>query len=263
MDLGRASRKTLTGRLLRAPLRLIPSRAAVPILQGRFRGMSWIAGSFFPGCWLGTYEYRKRLFFEASVPPGSIVFDIGAHVGYFTLLSSALVGRTGRVYAFEPLPRNLRYLREHLRLNGLTNVEVIAAAVSAAAGTASFDQGPPSARGSFARIATLGPLRGPAGPAGEGGPITVRTISLDEEVALGRLPLPNVMKIDVERGESLVLSGARTLLATANPTIVLSTHGPDVHAYCTALLASLRYSIRPLPGERVQNVHELIATKSE
>lgn len=257
MHMGAIPARTLPGRLLRLPLRLVPPNAVVPILQGRFRGMRWVVGSSFPGCWLGSYEYPKRVLFERTLTPGSVVFDIGAHVGYFTLLSSVLVGPRGRVYAFEPLPRNLRYLHGHLRLNGLTNVVVIEAAVADMPGSALLDQGPKEARGTFARLTTVGPLRGSL--AGSGGPITIRTIALDEEVSQGRLPPPDYLKIDVERGEMLVLSGARTLLREAHPTIVLSTHGPDVHEQCCAFLRSLGYELMPLGGEDVRKVYEIVA----
>ena len=105
------------GRVLRFPLRLLPPETIVPILQGRLRGKRWIVGSGNHGCWLGSYEYEKRRAFEQTISAGNIVFDVGAHVGFYTLLASTLVGPTGRVVAFEPAPRNLRYLKEHLRLN--------------------------------------------------------------------------------------------------------------------------------------------------
>ena len=59
-----------------------------------------------------------------------VVFDIGANTGFYTLLASVLVGPQGRVFAFEPVPLNLRYLNEHLRLNNIKNVSVIDAAVA-------------------------------------------------------------------------------------------------------------------------------------
>ena len=80
------------GRLLRFPLRLIPDRAVIPVLQGRMRGKRWIAGSSDHGCWLGSYEYAIRRVFEETITHGSIVYDVGAHVGYYTLLASELVG---------------------------------------------------------------------------------------------------------------------------------------------------------------------------
>lgn len=105
--------------------KIIPKQAIVPILQGKLRGKRWIVCSYGPSCWLGIYEYEKRVLFEKLVKRGDIVFDIGAHVGFYTLLASELVGKNGKVLAFEPLPRNLSYLKRHLKLNNCQNVEIL------------------------------------------------------------------------------------------------------------------------------------------
>ncbi len=120
------------------PLRLVPSSAVLPILQGRLRGKRWIVGSHTHGCWLGSYEFLKQKRFAQTVRDGMVVYDIGAHVGFYTLLAAECVGAKGEVVAFEPLPRNLRLLRQHLALNGYANVSVIEAAVADASGTATF-----------------------------------------------------------------------------------------------------------------------------
>jgi hypothetical protein len=141
------SSRSRMGKLLRLPLRLLPSNAVLPILQGRLKGKKWIVGSSVHGCWLGSYEFDKQRLFEQTVTRGSVVFDIGAHVGFYTLLSSVLVGTVGKVFAFEPVPRNLHYLYEHLRFNDATNVTVTEAAVADACGTTLFDESANSATG--------------------------------------------------------------------------------------------------------------------
>lgn len=108
------SNQGFVGRMIRWPLRLIPAEAQLPILQGVLRGKRWIAGSSTHGCWAGSYEYEKQLLFTQTITKGNVVFDIGAHVGFYTLLSSVLVQDQGRVFAFEPLPRNVIYLSEHV-----------------------------------------------------------------------------------------------------------------------------------------------------
>jgi hypothetical protein len=117
------SRSTL-GWLIRVPLRLVPDTAVVPILSDPLRGMRWIAGSAPHGGWVGTLEREKLRSFVTRLRSGMTVWDIGANVGLYTLLSARVAGPTGRVYAFEPIPRNLRFLRRQIALNGLTNVEV-------------------------------------------------------------------------------------------------------------------------------------------
>lgn len=108
MNISAVPHDSLVGRLLRWPLRFIPPELVVPILQGKLKGRKWVVGSSKHGCWLGSYEYHKRRLFEQLIRPGDTVFDIGAHVGFYTLLASILTGPAGRVFAFEPLPRNLR-----------------------------------------------------------------------------------------------------------------------------------------------------------
>jgi len=135
------SDKTAFGKALRFPLRILPQDARVVILQGKLKGYRWISGSSNHGCWLGSYECGKRKAFERVVERGTVVFDIGAHVGFYTLLAAALVGPQGTVIAFEPLPRNLRYLRSHIALNRVANVSVVEAAVADTGGTACFEEG--------------------------------------------------------------------------------------------------------------------------
>jgi FkbM family methyltransferase len=229
--------------VLRLPLRLIPQDTVLPILQGKLRGLKWIAGSSNHGCWLGSYEYHKRQALEKMVAKGSVVLDIGANAGFYTLLASVLVGRQGRVFAFEPVPRNLRYLKEHLRINGIANVSVIEAAVADCAGIAHFDAGPNPSMGHLAADGCL----------------TVRTVSLDEMVGSGELLPPDCMKIDVEGAEASVLLGAKSLLAALHPTIFLATHGKEQHSTCCELLRSLGYSLEPISGPALDQTDEVLA----
>lgn len=90
---------------------------------------------------------RSRGGVAQSIQPGDVVFDVGAHVGYYTLLAAIHTGPKGKVYAFEPVPRNLAFLRKHLALNRIGNAEVVEAAVSSAAGLVRFDEMPSSSMG--------------------------------------------------------------------------------------------------------------------
>lgn len=136
MNLSAISYQSFVGKILRLPLEIIPREAQVPILQGKLSGKKWVVGSSTHGCWVGSYEYEKRLAFEKIVSENSVVFDIGAHVGFYTLLASVLVKEKGQVFAFEPSIRNSLYLKEHLRINHIANVKVIQAAVAAHDGSA-------------------------------------------------------------------------------------------------------------------------------
>ena len=172
MNLSGISNHGILGRTLRLPLRLVPPTAVMPILQGRLRGKRWIVGSSTHGCWLGSYEYQKRRLFERTVKPGQVVYDVGANAGFYTILASVLVGPAGKVVAFEPVLRNLDYLRRHIELNRLTNVTVVPDAVSDGDGQGCFREGPDPSVGSLA----------------QDGALRVRTVSLDRLIEEGRIP---------------------------------------------------------------------------
>jgi FkbM family methyltransferase len=94
-------------------------------------------------------------------------------------LASELVGPRGKVFAFEPLPRNIYYLKEHLRLNQCDNVEVIEAAVAEDNGFTYFEEVP---KGYTSHISRNGCLN-------------VREIGLDKLVLNNKLPPPDYMKM--------------------------------------------------------------------
>ena len=89
------SNKSLTGRLLRIPLKLLPADSTVRIRRGPAKGLRWIVGSATHGCWLGTYELDKQRVLERFVKHGMTVYDIGAQAGFYALVFSRLVGEAG------------------------------------------------------------------------------------------------------------------------------------------------------------------------
>ncbi len=119
MNLSGISNESLMGRALRSPFRLIPASTAMPILQGPLRGRRWIVGSATHGCWLGSYEFETQRAFAGLVRAGDVVYDLGANVGFYSLLAARLAGDDGIVYSFEPLARNLDFLRKHVGINAL------------------------------------------------------------------------------------------------------------------------------------------------
>ena len=220
--------------ILRLPLRLIPSDQVLPVLSGSLRGRRWIAGSGVHACWLGTYEADKQRLFNRLVQPGMVVYDAGAHVGFYTLLAAQGAGTTGRVVAIEPSPRNQAFLQRHIALNGYRErVTVIAAAVAEQPGTLYF-----AAAGQHA-------YQGHLSTQGE---LAVEAITLDALVASGQVPPPDVIKMDVEGAELGALRGASAVLRQAQPVLLLATHSPELHQACCALLAEAGYTARTLPG---------------
>ena len=238
------SGRTALGRLLRLPFRLIPTGMVVPVLQGKLRGSRWIVGSSNHGCWLGSYEFEKQQLFVEVVRPDDVVFDVGAHVGFYALLASELVVPNGEVCAFEPDPRNLSYLRRHVRLNHCGNVRIFAMAVGRKKSVSSFEEGRDSSQGHLSM---------------NGGSLFVPVVSLDDLLADGKIPVPDCIKIDVEGAELEVLKGARFLLQSDHPSIFLATHGRQLHERCCEFLVELGYSLRPVKGKNVDTTDEILA----
>ena len=84
----------------------------------------------------GQFTPQETAAFQREVHEGGTVVDVGANIGYFTLLFARLVGPHGRVFAFEPEPTNFDLLRMNVELNGYSNVTLIPKAVSGISGTA-------------------------------------------------------------------------------------------------------------------------------
>lgn len=244
MNFSGISSGSVVGRLLRAPLSLVPSEARMRVLQGPLRGSTWIAGAHTHGCWLGSYEFEKQELFSSQVPGGGVVYDVGANAGFYSLLASKLVGPSGHVIAFEPQPRNLRYLRAHVRLNRLDNVTVLDLAVGDRPGTAKFNSAIGSATGSI----------------DERGDIEVRVSSLDALEASAVIPPPSLIKMDIEGGELAALNGAQRILAAYHPLLLLATHGTKVHEACIELLQGIGYELTAVAGSSIYNTDELLAT---
>ena len=77
-----------------------------------------------------NYEPIETRLVKERIKKGDRVLDIGANIGYFTLIFADLVGPEGKVYAFEPDPANLALLKKNLEINGFDNVVVVPLAVS-------------------------------------------------------------------------------------------------------------------------------------
>lgn len=246
MDFEHISYKSPLGAILRLPLKLVPKSNPMPILSGHLRGQKWIVAAGRHGCWLGTYEQENQTHLARLLKPGDTLFDIGSHAGYFTLLGAKLVGAQGQVVAFEPLPRNLDYLRQHLTLNQITTVQVMAMALSDHEGTAQF----------------INNQTGYQGGLSDRGNLEVPLHSLDHLIAAGEIPIPQVIKMDVEGHEKFVLLGAERLFTSHHPILFLSIHGRPVFSQCCELLRGWGYDIEvlaePVNGQLPKNL-DLIA----
>jgi FkbM family methyltransferase len=242
MNFQALSSETLLGKIARLPLSLVPRGTVVRILRGTLRGKRWIVGSAIHRCWLGFYEYEKQRLISREVRPNSVFWDIGANVGFYSLLASKLV-RSGKVFAFEPVPRNLEYLRKHVVLNRVTNVEVLPIAVSDKDGISSFR---------VEQTGLMGHLSGE-------GNTTVSTAALDTLVEEGKVLPPDYVKMDIEGAELLALRGASRTFQRFRPVLFLATHGREVEAECRRLLELWGYDCRNIGSKSNSELGEIIA----
>jgi len=230
------------------PLALVPRERPLRVVRGPLAGARWIPGSGPHGYWLGRAELAEVALLMSIVRPGHTVFDVGANVGYYTLLAARRVGPTGRVVAFEPLPANLQYLQRHLALNDCETVRLIPAAVADAPGDAMFAPRRSSSEGALSSVGT----------------VRVAVVTLDQIVAEDPTLRPDLIKIDVEGAEALVLQGATRLLSSARPQLLLSTHTTAARLECCRILGDHHYTVRPMFGSgTVETSSELYAAPVE
>jgi FkbM family methyltransferase len=159
----------------------------------------------------GVYEYVYASAFIGQITPGSFVIDAGANIGEYTLLAAYSTGPRGRVLAVEPnVALHPRLLRT-LEINGISNVQVLAAALgsSETRGTLTV---PPGA-------AALGTLRATTGTGEEGTALAVSIRRLDDVLTNEDRRRLSVVKADVEGWELEVFRGAHETLVDAKPVI--------------------------------------------
>jgi FkbM family methyltransferase len=174
----------------------------------------------FPARWSRYYEQNYEpdtfSFLREHCHSGQTVFDVGAHIGLFSVVMAKLVGPTGQVYSFEPTPFTNSVLRETVRLNNVQSVvEVRAEAMSRTSGSATFyDTGD---QGSNANSLV------PSQRTQEG--YSVPTVALDDFVGQRGLRM-NCLKIDVEGAELEVLLGGQKTIPAFRPPTSLGLHPP-------------------------------------
>lgn len=173
----------------------------------------------------GTYEPYMQDAFRKYVNPGNTVFDIGAHAGFHSVFCGLLVGATGRVLAFEPNPISRHSLEEQIRLNRTLRIEAVPYALSDTVGLAEFD----ATQGSQSRISPAGKYKVP-----------MRTI---DSLVPVELPIPNVIKIDVEGEEEKVLRGSLKTLSKFRPIVLCDYNDDKTLSTLAAVLRPLEYEV--------------------
>ncbi len=216
------------------------ARGSVGVVGGLALGLRFPARALPPGhahtrqLLRGELEVPVQEALRRSLPEGGVLWDVGANVGFFSLLGARLVGSAGHVVAWEPVPEVAALAREAALRSGL-GVEVRAEAVGAAAGR---EQLLVATDASWSHLASRG-------HAEDTRSVEVAVTTLDAELAAGTRA-PDVIKLDVEGSEGDVLRGARELLSTRAPTLVIELH--DTAAEVCDLLEATGYAAERLDG---------------
>lgn len=198
--------------------RLAPGRPLVVSIDGSRVLLDLTERYNFNLFFKGTRTIEELGAFHAAIRPGMTVLDIGANIGIFTLAAARLVGPAGRVVAFEPHPRNFRFLAANVALNGFTNVILEQAAVAE-------DDRPLELQLFGTDNLSLSPA---ASGHGSTGTLRVSCLALDRYLVERRIEDVGVIKLDVEGAEMAALRGMARLLENRwKPTLVVEVH-PDL-----------------------------------
>jgi len=193
------------------------------VAQGFINSLAFIKGLWFPPQWgwapkmkfmFGLYEPGTTALCKEIVKPGMYVMDVGAHIGYYTLLFSKLVGSDGRVYAFEPHPQIFEMLRYNTR--NRKNVVLLRKAVSNKMGEREFffSKKTTGSHSFYTTEFTTGSCR-------------VETVYLDEFFRAEGIKRCDLIKIDVEGAEPLVIEGMRNLIKSADKLLIILEFNPS------------------------------------
>jgi FkbM family methyltransferase len=183
----------------------------------------------------GTFEISETRLVQAFLHSGMTFLDVGAHIGYYSLIGARLVGETGRVVSFEPGAHMRACLEANVRLNGFQNVEIHAEALAETTGEVGFYPSTLAANQGISSI--IGPGDGRPAPA------TVPSISLDDFAR--RLDRRiDLVKMDIEGAELQVIRGGRSVLAGRDaPPLIFEAHNLPPLAEA---LSALGYKLRQL-----------------
>jgi FkbM family methyltransferase len=185
---------------------------------------------------LGTYEPYMQEAFARFIKPGFTVYDVGAHAGYHSMFCGLLVGSGGRVIAFEPNSKSRESIERQMALNTHVSARVMPYAISDECRASYLDTTSGSSQGYVSDVGDLA--------------IELRTI--DSLVRDQLLPLPDLIKIDVEGHEEQVIRGALESIERNRPVILCDPNDGETASMVERLVAPLGYRLtatRPITLE--------------
>ncbi|MGV9849933.1 FkbM family methyltransferase [Streptomyces sp. NPDC003442] len=161
----------------------------------------------------GVWEPHMTRWLQRRLKPGDVFVDVGANIGYYSLLASPLVGRAGTVVAIEASPTFHQLLQRHARRNDRTNIRALNAAVSDRDEQLTFILASSRNMGANSVV----PYDGPAESTFEIAAQPLPDLLTDDEITNAR-----VIKIDVEGAEGSVIRGLVPLLDKLRPDAELT-----------------------------------------
>lgn len=195
--------------------------------------------------WLGTYETELQNSLSQLVKPGMVLYDVGANVGYISLMLGKLTGPRGQVICFEALPDNQERLKKNTELNQhLSHFLVVPKAVAKESGSVEF----------FVHHSDdMGKVAGSAGREEQyANAIHIPAVSLDDFIFKQQNPKPDLIKIDIEGGEVLALPGMANCLKQCKPIVLIELHGPESAEACFTALKEANYRIYRMTEDQLE-----------
>lgn len=180
----------------------------------------------------GVYEEAVERTLSLSLQPGSVFYDVGAHIGVLSLVAARLVGARGKVFAFEADPANATRIEEHVRRNGFEQIHILPCAVWSSGAHLRFERASAQSSLNQGAVAT--------GQVKTANTLDVQAIAIDE-FARGHAP-PDLIKIDVEGAEAAVLRGSEQIFATKKPLLICEVHHEESSREVSRWLLDRNYS---------------------
>ena len=163
----------------------------------------------------GKYEPEETAVIRERIKPGDTFVDVGASIGWYTVMASKLVGDKGRVIAFEPEPYAFSLLKRNVEANGCNNVVLVQKALSSEPGSITLFVAK-THRGEHSVV-----MKGDSEVS-----IEVETIRLDDYLQAEGYHA-DFIKIDVEGAEGMVLAGTTEVLDSDAPLSLMIEYAPD------------------------------------
>jgi len=196
----------------------------VPVLGGNGHGLRVRFGESALTRAVSTLERDVEETILAHLHAGDVFYDVGANIGWYSMLAARAVGPSGGVLAFEPSVLNAAYVQQNAAVNHFANVTVICAALTDRDGWVSFlDKGNMQSRLDKDDFDAQAERRARKDQKVKGNrPVPATT--LDSWLAQTGQPPPTLVKIDVEGGELGALRGMAQTLEQHGPTLVIELH---------------------------------------